>query len=185
MLHGFNNCRDPAVWGFPIDSSVIIANFKRTTPDDERLQEIAKYSPRVSGELRKKCRRMWSSPAGMLSTPVQVYSSDNSKIIIALIRSTCCEDTFLPPQDKVEELKAVLTAEGFTEEPDWFIWWHTRVLIANSRYMLSAPSKFASHSCSIVAILQLGKTSQIFDTLFDISFGSSETWTIMRTLEEI
>jgi hypothetical protein len=109
------------VWGFPLDFTILIANSKKAAPPNTVGFELAEYSREIAGELKEKCSNIWSSP-GMITTTAHVFSPDNSeKVVIALLRSTRPDDSFLPPLDKMEELKTVFAEQGFMEEPGWFI----------------------------------------------------------------
>ncbi|CAA7266529.1 unnamed protein product [Cyclocybe aegerita] len=69
----------------------------------------------VLSDLEAKCEEVWYSPT---TGTKQVYSKDSrigEKTIVALVKCTRCEDKFLPPPDKVEELK-VFAEQGFTEQ---------------------------------------------------------------------
>ncbi|KAF8959757.1 hypothetical protein BDZ97DRAFT_1761270 [Flammula alnicola] len=114
-----------AIWGIPVDLSLMVAEFKRTAPPniggEERMRLLDIYVDRVFSVLEAKCRSVWRS--GIIG-PREVYASgkrSGEKTIIAVVRSTRPDDKFLPPPDKVEELKKFFAAQGFTEDPDWFI----------------------------------------------------------------
>ncbi|KAJ3504089.1 hypothetical protein NLJ89_g8122 [Agrocybe chaxingu] len=114
-----------ALWGFPVDRKRMLADFKKTAPpnidSEEYMSLLGDHVIRVLSELDAKCNEIWYSPT---TSTKQVYSKGartGEKTVVALVKCTRSEDKFLPPPDKVEELKKVFAAQGFTEEPGWFI----------------------------------------------------------------
>jgi hypothetical protein len=102
----------------------MLADFKKATPtnmDSEKYWSLLDdHVIRVLSELHNKCWEVWYSPT---TSSKQVYfegSRTGEQTIVALVKCTRREDKFLPPPDKVEELKKVF-AQGFTEHPGWFI----------------------------------------------------------------
>jgi len=39
---------------------------------------------------------------------------------MGIVKCTHREDSFLPPPEKIEEMRKAFEAEGFVEEPGWF-----------------------------------------------------------------
>ena len=114
-----------ALWGFPVDHERMLADFKKATPtntDKEKYWSLMDdHVIRVLSELHEKCQEIWYSPT---TGNKQVYcqgARTGEQTIVALVKSTCREDKFLPPPDKVEELKEMFAVQGFTEQPGWFI----------------------------------------------------------------
>lgn len=114
-----------ALWGFPVDYERMLAGFKSAAPtniDKEKYWSLLDdHVIRVLSELHEKCQEIWYSPT---TSSKQVYlqgARTGEQTIVALVKSTRREDKFLPPPDKVEELKKVFAVRGFTEQPGWFV----------------------------------------------------------------
>jgi len=114
-----------ALWGFPVDHEHMLADFKKAAPtniDKEKYWSLLDdHVIKVLSLLHEKCQEVWYSPT---TSSKQVYfqgARTGEQTIVALVKCTRHEDKFLPPPDKVEELKKVFAAQGFTEQPGWFI----------------------------------------------------------------
>ena len=112
-----------ALWGFPVDRDRMLTDFKKAVPtnmDSEKYWSLLDdHVITVLSELHNQFQEVWYSP----TTCKQVYfegARTGEQIIVALVKRTRREDKFLPPPDKVEELK-VFAAQGFIEHPGWFI----------------------------------------------------------------
>ena len=114
-----------ALWGFPVDYKCTLTDFKKaalTNIDKEKYWSLLDdHVIRVLSELHKKCQEIRYLPT---TSSKQVYlqaAHTGEQTIVTLVKSTHREDKFLPPPDKVEELKKVFAVRGFTEQPGWFI----------------------------------------------------------------
>jgi len=50
----------------------------------------------------------------------RTYKGQKEKVIMGIVKCTHREDSFLPPPEKIEEMRKAFEAEGFVEEPGWF-----------------------------------------------------------------
>jgi hypothetical protein len=114
-----------AIWGFPIDHKRLVANFEDSAPPNISPQEhedlLEDHIIRVLWDLQTKCRQVWSAPTICTRQAYWKSSPTREKTITVLVRCTRREDMFLPPPEKVGELKKTFAAYGFTEEPGWFV----------------------------------------------------------------
>jgi len=93
---------------------------KTATNSAPSERQLIRYGSVFFSKLELMCLIIWSSPSVIRATDVHSLGKE-MKIVLGLIKCTRSDDKFLPPPDKVEELKAAFAAKGFTEEPSWYI----------------------------------------------------------------
>jgi len=114
------------VWGFIIDYERIFADveiqWKGSNLDrDQRRNLLQSRVIKVLSELESECDEIWDChTTGTVETSVQ----GTPTTLMAIVKCTRRNDKFLPPPDKVEELKKVFVMYGFGAEPGWFIGTH-------------------------------------------------------------
>ncbi|KAF8804672.1 hypothetical protein BYT27DRAFT_7300529 [Phlegmacium glaucopus] len=111
-----------ALWGFPIDLNRVLAEFKKNLPPDladhDRLHRLQIHCGQYFSGLAEQCNGIWDSPT---TDFLPVRCKGKPKYIMAIVKCTCRDDQFLPPPDKIEEMRKIVVALGFGGEPAWFI----------------------------------------------------------------
>ena len=121
LLSQLSRYPNPALWGFPIDQDHIAAEFRKTVPpglvEHDRLSRLQIHCRQYFSGLAVQCNDIWDSP----TTGVRnVRSKGKPKLIMSIVKCTRPDDRFLPPPDKIEEMRKIVVALGFTGEPGWF-----------------------------------------------------------------
>ena len=125
LLSQLSRYPNPALWGFPINSAHILAEFDKTLPalppdlEDEDDSRFFRYCSKYFSELENQCNDIWVSPKVGASVR-QVRSKGKPKLIVAIVKCTHPDDRLLPPADKIDEMRNVVVALGFKGEPAWF-----------------------------------------------------------------
>ena len=113
---------NPSLWGFPLKSALILAEYDKILPpdsDDENDAHFFRYCSNYFSELENQCDYIWSSPKVGASVR-EVHSMGKARLIIAIVKCTHPDDRLLPPADKIEEMRKVVVGLGFKGEPGWF-----------------------------------------------------------------
>ena len=111
---------NPSLWGFPIKSTHILAEFHKTiTPETDDDAHLFSYCSNYFSELENKCNDIWTSPK-LRAACQQVRVNGKPMIIVAIVKCTHPDDRLLPPAEKIEEMRKVVVALGFKGEPGWF-----------------------------------------------------------------
>ena len=129
LVRRLERCPNAALWGFPVDLKLILAKFNETVPPnastdrDKHTHRLLEYSSKVFSALESQTLEIWPEGSATVS-PRHVFAKrghTGEKTIIAIVRSTRPDDKFIPPLEKVENLKAIFAEQGFDEEPGWFM----------------------------------------------------------------
>jgi len=124
LLSQLSRYPNPALWGFPIDTAHILAEFHKTLPqdlnDDDADDLLFGYCSKYFSELANQCDDIWESP-NVRAGVRHVCSKGKPKTIIAIVKCTHADDRLLPPAEKIEEMRKIVVAKGFKGESGWFI----------------------------------------------------------------
>jgi hypothetical protein len=115
---------NPAVYGFPLNTDLIISSFESAKhpnlTEDTRGELLQTHVVEVLSHLEGECRAVWHSNA-INHESLSLDADDEYKIILVIVKCTRPDNKFIPPPEKLKELKNIMAREGFTEEPGWFV----------------------------------------------------------------
>ena len=124
LLSQLSRYPNPSLWGFPISSAHILAEFDKIQlpPDleDDDDSHFFRYCSKYFSELENQCDDIWTSPKVGASVRQVRSTKGKARLIVAIVKCTHPDDRLLPPADKIEEMKKVVVALGFKGEPGWF-----------------------------------------------------------------
>ena len=101
-------------------TSLILAEIKKAHPDDDDESHISRTSSEYFTELEDHCNDIWESPKVGATVWEVLNTKGKAKLIVAIIKCTHPDDRLLPPADKIEEMRKIFVARGFTGEFGWF-----------------------------------------------------------------
>ncbi|KAF9036297.1 hypothetical protein BJ165DRAFT_1507796 [Panaeolus papilionaceus] len=116
---------NPVVWGFPISQKHLLRGFRNNlTPEvteEEKIHLFFRYYREYKDSLLRRCSEVYRTPnmSDMYVAPIETKAGPQ-RYIVAFVTSTGVDNSFLPPQDKIEELTRVADEFGFEWKPNWF-----------------------------------------------------------------